>query len=87
MTALELYHRGVARGLSFHLVAPGMVGIDGPHSVIEEMDADIEAQAANLVAVVQEFAGDTFPVWSATEIIRQHTYARRAGGRRHANRQ
>jgi|HubBroStandDraft_1064217.scaffolds.fasta_scaffold1174289_2 hypothetical protein len=70
-TAMEVFKLATARGLRFHMIAPDTVGINGPADVIQEMDADLDAFSLDLIAIVQEFAVDSFPVWLAQGVLRE----------------
>ena len=54
-TPLSVYERAIERGLRFHLVGHGEVGICGPGAVVSEMNDVIDRHADALVALVEEF--------------------------------
>jgi hypothetical protein len=55
--------------LVFYLVAPGVVGIDGPADVLAELSPEIDARELELVAIVEEFSADTPAVQAANAIL------------------
>lgn len=71
MTALNVLHRALQRGLTFQIIGPGAVGIAGARRVIEDMEAELDEHRPGLVALVEEFAVDSFPVCAAKEILRR----------------
>ena len=70
MSSLQLFDLARARGLSFTLVGPARVRIDGPRRAVEELNDQIDANAASLIAIVEEFASDPPAVSAAMIILR-----------------
>jgi hypothetical protein len=70
LTPMQVYQHARARGLRFTLIGPSRVGIDGPADALSEMDGVLDQHATGIVAIVEEFSADAFPVTAAQAILR-----------------
>jgi hypothetical protein len=69
-SALELFDVARSRGLTFQLVGPQKLRIEGPADTMFELNDEIDAHAAGLVAVAEEFATDSTIVIAAQALLR-----------------
>jgi hypothetical protein len=81
-SARQLYDLARSRGLTFRLIGPKRILIEGPADATEELDSAIDAELGNIIAIVEELSSDSMVVCVAQALLTQPKV--RSSGRREA---
>lgn len=68
-SSLELFDSARRLGVTFQIIGPERLRIDGPPKAMRELDAAFDQHAAGLVAIAEEFATVSAPVAAAEAIL------------------